>query len=130
MSDTPETTYLRKVDFAALDTTPVSERVSQKLIERASGATAAVISYIRTPAGGGSPEGLHVHEVDQHFYVLSGTMNIEVAGEHFEADPGSLVWFPAGVPHRNWNEGEEPTVHLAVNTPLPPEGVPFGRTVG
>jgi quercetin dioxygenase-like cupin family protein len=100
------------------------------LIERESGATACMISYIRTPSGGGSPAGRHVHDVDQHFYVLSGVMSIEVEGERFEAGPGSLVWFPAGVPHMNWNEHDEPTVHLAINAPLPPAGLPFARPVG
>jgi mannose-6-phosphate isomerase-like protein (cupin superfamily) len=38
----------------------------------------------------------------------------------FEAGPGSLVVFPAGVPHRNWNAGDVATVHLSFNTPVPP----------
>jgi hypothetical protein len=37
------------------------------------------------------------------------------------------VVFPRGVPHRNWNGGSEPTVHLAFNVPLPEEGVPFAQ---
>lgn len=122
--------YLRAVDAGALDATPLSERVAQRLIGRDSGATECMISYIRTPAGEGSPAGLHVHDVDQHYYVLSGVMSIEVGGERFEAAGGSLVWFPAGVPHRNWNEGDEPTVHLSINTPLPPAGQPFAKPVG
>ncbi len=129
MANQPETTYLRTVDFAALDATPDGERVAERLIERETGATACMISYIRTPSGGGSPAGRHVHDVDQHFYVLSGVMSIEVDGEEFDAGPGSLVWFPAGVPHRNWNESATPTVHLAINAPLPPTGLPFATPV-
>ena len=37
--------------------------------------------------------------------------------------------FPAGVPHRNWNGGREPTVHLAFNTALPDPTSPFARSV-
>ena len=129
MTDVPENPYLRPVDFGALDLVSDSERVSQRLIERDSGATACMISYIRTPPQGGSPRGMHVHDVDQHFYVLSGVMSIEVEGQRFEARPGSLVFFPAGVAHMNWNDGDEPTVHLAINAPLPPQGEPFAKPV-
>jgi mannose-6-phosphate isomerase-like protein (cupin superfamily) len=125
-----KTQYLRQVDFDQVNAVPDSERVSKRLIDRDSGATACMISYIRTPPQGGSPRGLHVHEVDQHFYVLSGVMNIEVDGERFEAGPGSLVYFPAGVPHMNWNEKSEPTVHLAINAPLPPVGEALENPVG
>jgi quercetin dioxygenase-like cupin family protein len=67
--------------------------------------------------------------VDQLFYVLSGTMNLEIEGRTYSAGPGTLVVFPAGVPHRNWNGGAEPTVHLAFNTPLPSPDEPFSRPV-
>ena len=48
----------------------------------------------------------------------------------YVAGPGSLVVFPAGVPHRNWNGGTEPTVHLAFNAPMPDPAEPFARPVG
>ena len=118
--------YIRQVDMAALAGTPDSERASVRLIDRDSGGATAQISYIRTPPGGGSPRGIHTHEVDQHFYIISGTMQFNVDGDEFEGGPGSLVYFPAKVPHQNWNAGTEPTVHLAINTPLPPEGKPLG----
>ena len=82
-----------------------------------------------TPAGEGSPAGLHTHRVDQVFYVLSGTMSLEIEGTEYKAGPGTLVFFPAGVPHRNWNAGSEPTVHLAINVPQPDPSVPFATTV-
>ena len=44
---------------------------------------------------------MHVHVFDQLFYIISGTMSIEIDGDCFEAGPGSLVVFPEGVPHRN-----------------------------
>jgi quercetin dioxygenase-like cupin family protein len=52
-----------------------------------------------------------------------------VEGEAHEVGPGSIVVFPAGVPHRNWNAGGEPTVHLAINTPAPDPAVPFATRV-
>ena len=119
--------YLRKVDFARL--TGVDERVTQALLDHDSGATTCSVNCIKTPPGDGSPAGMHTHVVDQIFYVLSGTMNLEIEGQAYSAGPGTLVVFPAGVPHRNWNGGAEPTVHLAFNTPLPSPDEPFARPV-
>jgi mannose-6-phosphate isomerase-like protein (cupin superfamily) len=104
---------VRRVDFARLAALPAGQRFSQKL---ADGHTA--VSYVRTPSGGGSPRGAHTHEFEQLFYLLEGRMAIEVAGERTDVEPGSLIVFPAGVPHRNWNEGTEPTVHIVINTPV------------
>ena len=119
--------YVRQADFAALE--QATDRFTQKLFDHQSGAKTCTINLIKTPAGGGSPAGLHVHDVDQIFYILSGTMSIEIEGQQHECPPGSLIVFPAGMPHRNWNGGTEPTVHLAFNTPLPDPNVPFARSV-
>jgi len=116
---------IRTVDFATLRAG--ADRRTQRLLDRASGGTSCQISCIRTPPASGSPEGLHTHEVDQIFYVLEGTMSIEVAGTVREAGPGSLIVFPAGVPHRNWNAGHEPTIHLSIAAPMPAEGTPFAK---
>jgi mannose-6-phosphate isomerase-like protein (cupin superfamily) len=111
--------YVRQVDRRGMEAAGPDERFSQPLLDHTSGSRTCTIAYIRTPAGGGSPAGMHVHEVDQIFFVLSGTMSLEIEGRAMSAGPGSLVVFPAGVPHRNWNDGSEPTVHIAFNTPLP-----------
>lgn len=112
--------YLRTLDDAAISALAPDQRYSQPLIDATSGGVHAAVNYIRTPPGGGSPRGLHTHEWEQLFYIVEGTMNIEVDGREFEAQPGNLVVFPAGVPHKNWNATGEPTVHIAFNTPLPP----------
>jgi len=103
------------------------ERVTQGLLDHASGARTCTIFCIKTPAGGGSPAGLHVHDVDQMFYVLQGTMSVEIEGKQHDCGLGSLVVFPAGVPHRNRKAGSGPTIHLAFNTPLPDSQAPFAR---
>jgi len=117
--------YVRKVDFARL--TADDGRVVQSLLDHDSGATSCSVNCIKTPPGDGSPAGMHTHVVDQLFYILSGTMKLEIAGHAYSAGPGTLVVFPAGVPHRNWNDGEEATVHLAFNSPLPSPDEPFAR---
>jgi len=121
--------YVRRVDFAAMDQSGADKHVMQKLFDHTSGAKTCTINCIRTPAGGGSPAGLHVHDVDQIFYILRGTMGIEIEGKQYDCTPGTLIVFPAGVRHRNWNGSSEPTVHLAFNTPLPDPNVPFARSV-
>jgi mannose-6-phosphate isomerase-like protein (cupin superfamily) len=121
--------YVRMVDFEAIDTSGADERLTQNLLDHTSGAKNCTINCIKTPAGGGSPAGMHTHDVDQIFYILSGTMSIEIEGKQYDCRPGSLIIFPAGVPHRNWNSTGEPTVHLAFNTPLPDPGAPFSKSV-
>jgi quercetin dioxygenase-like cupin family protein len=67
--------------------------------------------------------------VDQLFYILGGTMSLEIEGKQYEAGPGTLVVFPAGIAHRNWNAGSEATVHLAINSPLPDPALPFAQSI-
>jgi mannose-6-phosphate isomerase-like protein (cupin superfamily) len=117
--------YLRTVDLAGLAAT--DERVSISLLGHDSGATNCTVSCIKTPPGGGSVAGLHKHAVDQLFYIIGGTMTVEIGGREYEAGPGTLVIFPADTPHRNWNRGTEATVHLAFNTPLPNPNEPFAK---
>jgi mannose-6-phosphate isomerase-like protein (cupin superfamily) len=121
--------YVRLVDFAAMDNSGAGERVIQHLFDHTSGAKTCTINCIKTPSGGGSPAGVHVHDVDQIFYILRGTMSVEIEDKRYDCSPGSLIIFPAGVRHRNWNGGPEPTVHLAFNTPLPDPNVPFAKAV-
>src|SRR5262249_48898849 len=115
MADGTGFDHIRRVDRAKLDSTDRAERYAQVLLDPTTGGSHCSISYIRTPPGGGSPEGMHVHEVDQIFLIVEGTMSIEVGGTTHAVEPGALVVFPAGVPHRNWNAGTQPTVHVAFN---------------
>jgi len=119
--------YVRKVDFAAINNSGADERLIQNLFDHTSGAKNCSINCIKTPPGGGSPTGMHIHAVDQIFYILRGTMGIEIETKVYDCGPGTLIIFTAGVPHRNWNNGSEPTVHLVFNTPLPDPDVPFAQ---
>jgi hypothetical protein len=56
-------------------------------------------------------------------------MHIEIAGQQYDCPLGTLVFFPAGVPHRNWTDTSESTVHLAFNTPLPDPNATFAKSV-
>ena len=125
----PPMEYVRKVDFGAITKSGANKRFTQNLFDHTSGAKTCTINCVKTPAGGGSPAGRHIHAVDQIFYILSGTMSIEIESKQYDCSPGSLIIFPAGVPHRNWNGSSEPTVHLAFQTPLPDPNVPFAKSV-
>lgn len=114
--------HIRELDFGGVRASAPDERFVQRLLDRASGATHASVTMIKTPAGGGSPEGLHVHDFEQIFYLVEGVMDIEVDGITSRAAAGSLVVFPPGVPHRNWNSSDSPTVHLAIAAPAPAAG--------
>ena len=120
--------YLRKIDFSALKAAP-AERINQVLIDTLSGGDQCGVAAVQTPVGGGSPAGLHRHVFDQYFYMVSGVMDFEIEGKQYKAGPGELVVFPTGVPHRNWNGGAEPTLHLNFMIPCPKPGEPIGIPV-
>lgn len=82
--------YVRKVDFEAIDKSGADERLTQKLLDHTSGAEHCTINCIKTPPGGGSPAGMHVHAVDQIFYILSGTMGIEIEGKQYDCPQKKL----------------------------------------
>ena len=120
--------YVRGIDLGKLES--AVERTAIALLDEDTGATSCSVFCIKTPVGEGSSAGLHTHQVDQLFYILSGTMSVEIDEATHRIGPGTLVIFPAGLPHRNWNGGPEPTVHLAINSPLPASGTPFATPVG
>lgn len=122
--------YTRQVDRSRAESAGPDERIVQRLLHPDSGGgSACAVSWIHSPAGHGSPEGMHTHEVDQIFYVLEGQMDVVVGGEATTLDPGGLVAIPAGTPHRNWNGGSTPSVHLAISAPAPETGRPFAIPV-
>lgn len=67
----------------------------------------------------GPPASCHIHDFTQLFWVLEGTLTIEIAGERHDVPPGHLVVLHAGVPHRNWNEAGPAERHLAFLIPAP-----------
>lgn len=119
--------YVFNIDESRL--AGAESNVAEVMYDRDRGAKHCSVMSVYTPPGGGSPAGLHTHEVDQLFYIIDGQMEIEVGGRRLAAGAGSLVVFPAGVPHRNWNAGDTPTRHLSIAAPLPPSGRPFATPV-
>lgn len=69
----------------------------------------------------GCGPGLHYHHSDQMYFLVNGHMNLQLGEEQQEVEAGSLVFIPAGLPHRNWNDGPGPENHfeMIIPTPLP-----------
>jgi mannose-6-phosphate isomerase-like protein (cupin superfamily) len=63
--------------------------------------------------------GMHVHEFAQFYYVMEGTLAVDVGFEHHEAGPHTLVAIPPGVPHANAPVGDGPETHMTINVPPP-----------
>jgi len=52
---------------------------------------------------------LHIHHFeDEEGVITSGTLSAEVDGERLTVGLGETVRLPRGVPHRWWNDGDEP----------------------
>ncbi|HLF76451.1 MAG TPA: cupin domain-containing protein [Dehalococcoidia bacterium] len=92
---------------------------SQEVIaERASGIDSLSMGVFKVPPGARLP-GLHVHRFGQVYYVLEGTMTVQIGLERYEASPDTLVILPAGMPHTNWNAGLVDEYHLNLRVPQP-----------
>jgi len=80
----------------------------EKLIERAKSEDTHWVKFLdrsslyaglyRLPKGG--TDGQTPHELDEVYYVAKGRAVLEVDGERTAAEPGSILFVAAGVPHR------------------------------
>jgi mannose-6-phosphate isomerase-like protein (cupin superfamily) len=87
--------------------------------EQTGGALSAVA--IAAPAGwAGTP--LHHHAFDETFYVVEGTLTLQLGDELVEAGPEELVFAPRGVAHAIANLGERAARYLLLCTPAGFEG--------
>jgi mannose-6-phosphate isomerase-like protein (cupin superfamily) len=75
----------------------------------------------RSSAGPGGPD-THVHDCDQFYYVLDGTMNVVFGETEHTAEPESRVFIPRGTAHRNRTVGAQPETHIDILVPPPARG--------
>jgi quercetin dioxygenase-like cupin family protein len=87
---------------------------------RALGSEHALLNVAEVMPGPG-PD-WHIHVFDQFYYVLGGVLTVEIANRRYEVQPHEFMVIPAGVPHRNWNNGATMERHLAILQPEPPAG--------
>jgi mannose-6-phosphate isomerase-like protein (cupin superfamily) len=110
---------VRGLDESRFDQQKFSQVV---LADRASGLNTLSIGVFRVPGGVQGPV-LHMHRFDQIYYMISGTMELELGFQRYTVGPHTLVSIPAGMPHRNWNaSATEPEYHLNLRVPEPASG--------
>ncbi len=52
---------------------------------------------------------MHIHYLeDEEGLVTAGRLSVMLGGKRIDAGPGESLLLPRGVPHRWWNEGDEP----------------------
>ncbi len=74
------------------------------------------LMHITKPAGFSTAP--HVHSLEwEAIYVLSGELQVEMAGAAWTVEPGDLQAFPADVPHRLSNASIEPATYLLICAP-------------
>ena len=72
---------------------------------------------------------LHIHKSeDEAFYVLDGTVNVQIGDDTVVGEPGAFIFMPRGTVHRFWNPSSTPTRFLTIFSPPGFEG--FLQEVG
>jgi len=60
---------------------------------------------------------LHLHHKDaEAWYIVEGTLCVQVGDNEVEARAGCGVFVPKGTPHTYWNPGPDPVRYLLVMT--------------
>jgi len=80
-----------------------------------------VVAEWKDPGGHTGPPRLiaplHLHHSDDEaWYVLDGTLHVQVGNHVVEARPGSGVFVPKGTPHTYWNPAPEAARYLLIMT--------------
>jgi mannose-6-phosphate isomerase-like protein (cupin superfamily) len=76
------------------------------------------LSVIEERMPPGTSEIRHYHRnANQFFYVLQGSLSIEVGGSEFALSPGQGVHVPAGEPHQVLNRAMVDAEFLVVSSP-------------
>jgi quercetin dioxygenase-like cupin family protein len=119
--------YVRTIDDTPMRPTHVPGFDVRTIASREFGSEHIFINAAVVQPGPGP--GWHIHEFDQFYYVQEGILTVEIANKQYEVHPHQLMVIPAGVPHRNWNNGTKQERHLAIIQPQPPEGAPMDYDV-
>lgn len=80
--------------------------------------TAGALGVVEVRAAPNFSPPLHLHQrEDEAFWLLEGTMTVLCDGQMFQANPGSLIWLPRGLPHTFRVDGDTPARFLEMITP-------------
>ena len=61
--------------------------------------------------------GQHQHDEDHVYYVLEGTLSVQLNDDWSDAAKGSTILIPGGTPHNFENRGSVPAVFMSLNVP-------------
>jgi quercetin dioxygenase-like cupin family protein len=97
------------------DAAGVAFRTGFKLVASDTGGVFSLLEWNLDPWQLGP--GLHSHNFDEAFYVLTGRVIFQVGEERHVLGAGQLAWMPRHTPHSFSNAGGEPASGLTVSTP-------------
>jgi quercetin dioxygenase-like cupin family protein len=96
-----------------------------EVFTKATVGTEALRLLVQEYPSGGYTEGHPIHnDLEQTYYVLSGTMTVFLDGKKHIAPAGTFVFIPRGTKHEHRNDGNEPMVFLTINVPVRSGEVP------
>lgn len=75
------------------------------------------VSVIRFDPGEEGPLSYHADPVEELYFVVEGSLQIQLDDEVFDAEEGTYAFIPPGVAHRPLNDTDDPAVLLVVQTP-------------
>jgi mannose-6-phosphate isomerase-like protein (cupin superfamily) len=109
-----DATVLRPGEGEVLEVGPSS--IALRATGENTGGTMFMSETVVAPGFPGPPP--HVHDrLHDMFYVLEGTLSVQVGDEQLEAGPGTFVCVPPGVVHTFSNPSDQPVRLLNFNTP-------------
>ena len=79
------------------------------------------MAEISVMPGGGTPPHIH-HLDDESFYLLEGTLTIQVGKDTITASAGDFAFLPRGIAHSFKNTGDGYAKALVLTTPTGLEG--------
>lgn len=95
---------------------PGLKAVDEFLTSNMAGRLQVILSTIEP--GGGTGEDPYTHDSDEEVVVvLTGTLDLWVADEHYVLREGDAITFPSRLPHWNVNRGDGPATVLFCVTP-------------
>ena len=69
---------------------------------------------------------LHMHSFEESFYILEGTVLVQIGDKTYTLGPGNFGLIPTGVPHSWRNNGSAPVRWLEMQAPQP-RSIEYGR---
>lgn len=101
-------------ELASSDSFPHGTKYS---VSDAVGAQNQSVSVIRFDPGEGGPLSYHDEPVEELYFVVEGSLEIQLDDDTFVADEGTAAFIPPGVAHRPRNDTEDAAVLLVVQAP-------------